>query len=171
MNSDLIVEDSFALTPNHIIQNRRSGRRDISYWLEDATRAAVFVSIAGREQQRIPMLWRDITFGKRAYFECACGASAAKLYLPNGGKEFKCRECHGLQYQLTTFNRNSVAGKILYRTNRLRKLADSRAEMGRILYNGDYTKKFERFLGLCDRAGYHDIVKGANDLRALIKAE
>jgi hypothetical protein len=116
------------------------------------------------------MEWEDITYGKRAYFICECGHRATKLYLPHNGHEFKCRKCHGLQYQLTTFNRYSVAGRSMYRMNRLHKLSNERAGMSRIFYNGNYTKRFERFLGLCDRAGLDHIVKGANDLKALIES-
>lgn len=170
MNTELLVENSFALTPKDILENR-FGRPDINSWLEDTDDpSSITVSVAGHEPQVLNLEWDDITYGKRAYFQCSCGVRANKLYLPQRGHEFKCRKCHGLQYQLTTFNRNSVAGQSLYRMNRIQKLTASRESMGRILYNGNYTKKFERFLGLCERAGYNDIVKGANDLMTLIKA-
>lgn len=180
MNSELFVENAFALTPKDILRNiqriRKIGtsaddrRADIDYWLEDPSDpSVVFVSITGKEPQRLDLEWLDLTYGKRAYFLCQCGLRTTKLHLPLNGQEFKCRKCHNLQYQLTTFNRHSIAGRSLYKMNRLQKLSESRANMGRILYNGNYTKKFQRFLGLCERAGLESIVQGANDLMALLK--
>jgi hypothetical protein len=160
MNTELFVESTFSLAPNDVIQDRHHGRMDLNYWVGDGNEpAAAYVSIDGQEPQIIGIEWQDITYGKKAYFVCQCGERASKLHLPVRGKQFKCRACHGLRYQLTTFNRNSIAGQSLYRMNRLQKLIASRESMGRILYNGNYTKKFERFLGLCERAGYNDIVK------------
>lgn len=170
MGNRYFVEDSFSLTPNDVIQGRQHGHSDISYWLDDDNDPSVVsVSMGGKEPQMLNLEWEDITYGKRAYFQCSCGLRATKLYLPLNGREFKCRKCHKLQYQLTTFNRYSVAGKVLYKMNRLQKLSESRANMGRILYNGKYTQKFERFLGLCEKAGFDSIAKGANDLKALLK--
>ncbi len=167
--AESFVEDSITLTPKDIFLNRHEVHAGIDYWLEDNDSSTAFVSVGGKEPQTLHVEWQDITYGKRAYFRCTCERRATKLYLPSNGSQFKCRACHGLQYQLSTFNRRSVAGRSIYRLNRLRKLADSRASMGRILYKGNYTKRFERFLGLCDRAGLDSIVKGAEDLRALIK--
>jgi hypothetical protein len=170
MNTESLVENTFSLTPKNTLENRFD-RPDISSWLETADDpSVVMVSVAGHQPQSLSLEWDDITYGKRAYFKCLCGLRAHKLYLPHGRYEFKCRKCHGLHYQLTTFNRNSVAGRSLYRMNRIQKLIASRESMGRILYKGSYTKKFERFLGLCERAGYKDVVHGANALMALIKA-
>ena len=170
MNTELFVEGSFSVTPNDIIQDRHHGRIDIDYSHSNEEEPSIaYLSIDGKEPQMIDIEWQDITYGRRAYFLCPCGMRVSKLHLPLHGKQFKCRTCHGLQYQLTTFNRNSIAGQSLYRMNRLQKLIASRESMGRILYNGNYTKKFERFLILCDRAGYNDIVTGANSLRALIQ--
>ncbi|MES2953016.1 MAG: hypothetical protein V4674_00450 [Patescibacteria group bacterium] len=143
---------------------------DITCWLENASGPSlVAVSINGHAPQSLQVEWEQITYGERAYFRCDCGSRATKLYLPPNGHTFKCRNCHGLQYQLSSFNRHSVAGVALYRMNRLQKLANSRADIGRILYKGSYTKRFERFLGLCDRAGLDSIVRGANDLKTLIE--
>ena len=181
MTTESFVEDSFALTAKGVFDNLRNlievgpsafvkPRADVDYWPEDLfDPSVIFVSVGGREPQRIEFELKKITFGERAYFRCTCDHRAAKLYLPPNGTQFKCRGCHGLQYRLSTINRRSVAGRAIYRINRLQKLANSRASMGRILYNGNYSKRFERFLNLCDRAGFHDIVKGANDMKALIQ--
>ena len=40
--------------------------------------------------------------------------------------------------------------------------------MSRIFYDGNYTKRFERFLGQCERAGFNTIVDGANALKQLV---
>lgn len=175
-----LVEDCFAITPRDVgwrldrvrklgvnILERRS---DISYWFDDMAKpTCLFVSVAGHEPQKLSWETVEITFGYKDFFFCPCGHRAMKLYLLPGGNEFKCRKCHKLQYQIATFNPDSVAGKPLYKLNRLQRLADSRANMGRILYNGNYTKKFMRFLRLCRRAGLGSVVEDANGLMALIK--
>ena len=176
------VEDSFALTPKDVLRNiqrpHRIGtaaddrRDDVDYWLEHPSDVSVvMVSVGKREPQRVVMEWEVMTFGERAYFRCGCGLRVAKLLLPLNGTEFKCRKCHRLQYQLTCINRRSIAGASIYRMNRLRKLTYNRAGMSRIFYNGNYTKRFERFLGLCDRAGLDGIVRGAHDLKTLLEED
>lgn len=169
MNTDLFVESSFSLTPNDVLQDRHHGRIDINYWIGDgAEPSVVFVTIDAKEPQIIGLDWQDITYGKKAYFLCSCGVRVLKLHLPLHGKEFKCRTCHGLHYELTTYNRYSIAGMKLYQLNRLNKLSNNRAGMSRIFYNGEYTKRFERFLGQCERAGFNSIVDGANALKQLV---
>ena len=173
MNTQLFVEDAISISPKQILQNQRIndyGNSEITYWIDDANDpSTISLSVAGREPQTIGLDWDSITFGRRPYFQCPCGQRANKFYLPRRGTEFKCRRCHNLQYVLTSFNKHSVAGQSLYRSNRLQKLAESRANMGRVLYNGEFTKRFERFLGLCNKAGLNDVVAGANNLMALIK--
>ncbi|HAJ44447.1 MAG: hypothetical protein UV53_C0006G0012 [Candidatus Azambacteria bacterium GW2011_GWE1_42_9] len=179
MNNHYMIEECFFITPRnvggrfgHVRKlgiNELENRSDISYWFDDMSEpTCLFVSVNGNEPQKFDWEPVDITFGETAYIRCHCGYRARKLYLPPNGKEFKCRKCHKLQYQLTKFNRHSIAGRSLYKMNRLQKLADSRANIGRILYNGNYTKKFTRFLGLCDRAGLESIVRGAKDLKTLM---
>lgn len=180
MNTALFVENSFVLTPKEVLHNLRvvMGHKDasytkppanVNYWLEDESDpSVVLVTVDGKEPQRITVEFEEVTFGARSYFRCDCGHKATKLYLPPCGARFACRKCHGLQYQLASFDRHSVAGRKIYRMNRLHKLSNSRASMGRIFYNGKYTKKFERFIGLCDKAGLDSIVQGANDLKTLL---
>lgn len=181
MNTELIIEDAFSISPKDVLKNvhpmrkinskANSNRFNISYWMDDSPDTpGVFISTGGGEEpQRFDLEWIEITYGQRAYFKCSCGLRVSKLYLPIRGNLFGCRKCHKLQYFLTTLNKNSVAGMKLYKMNRLQKLSNSRANMGRILYNGHFSKRFERFLRLCDRAGFSGIVDGADDLRALIK--
>lgn len=180
MNTELIVEDAFSISPKDILKNVHPMRKinskaninrfDISYWMDDSPDApGVFISAGGKEPQRFDLEWTRITYGQRAYFRCSCGSRVSKLYLPIRGNLFGCRKCHKLQYFLTTLNKNSVAGMKLYKMNRLQKLSNSRANMSRILYNGNFSKRFERFLRLCGRAGFDNVINSANDLRALIK--
>ena len=180
MENKYLVEECFTLTPRDVGRrfdrirrvrvNKLEWNDKISYWFDDIENPEwLFISVSGNEPQRFKWELVDITFGEKQYFYCQCGYRAMKLYLLPNGKEFKCRKCHNLQYQLTTYSKNSIAGKSLYRLNRFQKLSETRMNLGRILYEGNFTKKFERFLRLCDRAGYDSIVKGANDLRELIK--
>lgn len=179
MTTGLFVEDCFTLTPKDVGRrfdrirklgiNSLESRPGVNYWFDDMSEPSfLFLSVDGHEPQKFTWEIIELTFGERAYFHCLCGRRVSKLFLPLHGKEFKCRKCHRLQYQLSSFNKNSIAGKSLYRMNRLHKLANSRAGMSRIFYNGNFTQRFERFLGLCDRAGLDSIVQGANDLKALV---
>ena len=179
MTTGLFIEDCFALNtrdvgrrPDRIRKleiNKLERRPDVNYWFDDISEPTrLFLSVDGNKPQEFVWETVELTFGERAYFRCVCGHRASKLYLPRNSMQFKCKKCHGLQYQLSSFNRYSIAGRSLYRMNRLQKLAGSRENMGRILYNGNYTKRFERFLSLCDRAGFDSIVQGANDLKTLI---
>ena len=180
MNSRAFVEDCFVLTPRDVGRRldriRKLGINSLdrspglNYWFDNMSDPKrLFISVDGQEPQEFRWEVVDITFGEKEYFYCPCGHRAVKLYLPPASKEFKCQKCHQLRYQLTSFNKQSIAGQTLYKFNRMQKLADSRAQIGRVLYNGVYTKRFERFLGLCDRAGYNSIVTGARDLMTLIK--
>lgn len=179
--SKYLVEECFTLTPRDV-GRRRFGRvrkigvnileerDDVSYWFDDIHAPSyLFLSVAGSEPQKLVWEPVELTFGESAYFYCSCGYRATKLYLPPNSTEFKCRKCHKLRYEVTVVNKESIAGKSIYRINRLHKLANNRASMSRIFYNGNFTKRFERFLNQCDRAGFNSIVKGANDLKALIQ--
>ena len=175
MNSDLFVEDSLFLSPKDILcgisssQNKKGDSRILDYWLDNPAEPSIaFVSISGNEPQSISIEWKTITFGERAYFLCECNCRVSRLYLPQDKAKFKCRKCHNLQYQLASFSRYSVAGKSLYHMNRLQKLTNSRAGMGRVFYKGHYTKRFERFLGLCEKAGLESVVQGARVLKELV---
>ncbi|MDO8565832.1 MAG: hypothetical protein Q7S04_01430 [Candidatus Moranbacteria bacterium] len=180
MGNKYLVEECFFLTPRDVGRrfdrirklgtNILEGRDDISYWFDDMSEpTCLFVSVDGHEPQKF--IWEpvELTFGEAAYFHCGCGYKARKLYLLPSGNEFKCRKCHNLRYALSVLNSKSIAGRVIYRANRLHKLANSRACMGRIFYDGNFTKRFERFLGLCDKAGLEDIVRGANALKELVR--
>jgi hypothetical protein len=171
MSTSLFVEDSFSIKPKDLLAETLV-KPGISYWYEDPEDWSVWsISVNGSDPQEIKMEWEPITFGDRPYFRCECSRRASKLYLPPNGHEFKCRDCHNLSYQLASFNRHSPAGRKLYQVNRLNKLSNNRAGMSRIFYEGKYTKRFERFLRQCERAGFNSIVEGANALKKLVMAD
>jgi len=180
MNTQRIIEDAFSITPKEVSINLKKGesgnfvtkkRADINFWLDDpADMFNLSISISGQEPQTIKLEKVFITFGERSYFLCHCGKRVNKLYLPSFCNHFACRKCHKLQYFLTTFNKNSIAGQQFYKMNRMQKLAETRASMGRIIYRGNYSKKFNRFLQLCNKAGLDEVVDKAQGLMELIKA-
>lgn len=58
---------------------------------------------------------------------------------------------------------------MLYSMNRMDKLSKQREKMGTILYNGNFTAKFQRFLRMCTRAGYTKVVQDATGLMMALK--
>lgn len=179
MEHKFLVEECFTLTPRDVGRrwdrirmlgvNKLAWRDDISYWFDDMSNPKwLFLSVSGSEPQQLKWEVLEITFGQKEYFYCECGHRASKLYLTPKGSAFKCAHCHNLRYQLTTFSRKSVAGKTLYQMNRMQKLAEQRAGMRKILHHGKFSRRFESFLRQCDRAGLETIVKGAEELKALI---
>ena len=58
----------------------------------------------------------------------------------------------------------------MYVANRTIKLANKQAGMGRIIYKGHYTKKYNRFLKLCGKAGFNNVLRDAQNLMMTIKA-
>jgi hypothetical protein len=115
-------------------------------------------------EQRIKLIDGQLKFGTRIWFICECGAHIAKLYLPPGCKEFKCRRCHHLCYQSTRINKNSKHGRFLYKESLVLKIIAMRESMGRIFYRSEYTKRFKRWLNLCDKAGLTNERGNANNL-------
>ena len=115
-------------------------------------------------EQRIRLVDGQLKLGVRIWFLCECGAHMAKLYLPPGGKEFKCRKCHHLVYQRSSINKNSKHGAFIYKNSLILKIMAMRENLGRIFYCSKYTKRFKRWLDLCDKAGLTDERVNANNL-------
>lgn len=46
-----------------------------------------------------------------------------------------------------------------------------RESMGRIFYKSQYSKRFKRWLKLCNQAGLTDEIKDANDLMTAINSQ
>ena len=182
MSTGPLVEDCFSLSPADVNRNlyriRKIGsgidprRSDIDYWIdEDDDNSYLFITIGGSEPQRIIIEEVEVAFGGfRQYFVCDCGKRIIKIYLPQGKKEFKCKKCHQLKYFLTTFSHKSIHGMARYNFSRMNKLSQHRATMGTVMYNGSFTKKFQRFLRMCDRAGIKDVVRNAIGLMENIKS-
>ena len=84
--------------------------------------------------------------------------------------EFKCQKCHKLRHYLTTINKNTPHGKMLYQMNRMNKLIKIRESMGTILYKGEFTKKFKSFLKQCGRIGYTQAIDDAAGLMTALRA-
>ena len=167
MNTEKIVENAFSITPKNIFQNRVYP--GISYWVKESREGSfIFICADGHEPEKFELEYVEITFGTKVYFRCKCGSRISKLYLPANSNSFGCRRCNQLGYFLTSINRNSIAGRQLYRMNRLQKLSESRANMQKILHNGKFSKRFESFLRQCNRAGLETIVRGAQELKSLI---
>lgn len=179
MEQEKLIEECFYIKPAEMIKTLKlvndgdfsaRNRPDINFWLNDPSDIFnISISVNGGDPQIINLEMVFITYGERAYFKCSCGATVTKLYLPKGSKELKCRKCHKLQYFLTTFSKNSVGGKEIYKMNRMQKLLITREGLNRILYRGNYTKRFSRFLDLCNKAGLNEVVKNAQGLMELIK--
>ena len=186
MNSDKIIEGTPYLSTSSIKRDFLRCRKKVenisgdvyisygiksvkcNYWFEYRDKSTFFViSIDGNDPQDILLSERELMCGTMSYFVCECGKQCLKLFLPLDQTKLKCRACHGLTYELSTINRSSKHGLFLYRTNRTLKLADQRAEINRIFYKSQYTKRFQRFLRLCTKAGLH---KNAEDAQKFIKA-
>ena len=99
---------------------------------------------------------------------CDCERLVAKLYLPPGAKEFKCRHCYKLVYELQSFSRNSKLGQLKYKTNRAIKLINTRENMRSIFYDGKYTQRANRFFRLSEMAGFKSNSDDARDLLSAI---
>ena len=181
-NQSLLVENCLAVSATHFkrafvrIRKRKSvndlinipyrGKEiTINYWSEYRNNEIyLVVAIKGLNSQDILLYESELAFGTRSYFVCKCGHRSHKLYLPSNKAEFRCRKCHNLKYEITTINRNSIQGKLFYRTNRMIKLTNTRVGMNRIFYKNQYTKRFKRHLNLFSRAGFGEMAEEAKKL-------
>jgi hypothetical protein len=137
----------------------------IEYHIEAADH--ILVGVGSNDPQRIEV--EDT--GLRRYFLCpCCEGRSYKLYLPPNGKQFKCQKCHKLRHYLTTINKHTPHGKMLYQMNRMNKLIKMRESMGTILYKGEFTKKFKSFLKQCGRIGYTQAIDDAAGLMTALRA-
>ena len=154
------------------IFNISQGNRKLlcEYWIDYSNNETFLFISTGTSNlpQRILLSKQELYFGSRSYFVCECGKRVIKLYIPSGRANFACRSCCGLQYELSTINRSSTHGAFLYKTNRTLKLINQRADMNRIIYKGSYTRRYNRFLKLCQQSGLYGVVKDAQDLMLAI---
>ena len=140
-----------------------------NYWFDsefnnETDRPVLMVSFDGSEPQKIRISEQLLSFGTRHYLVCNCGRRACKLFMPNGKTLFKCRQCYHLNYELCMINRNSIHGRLFYETNRKIKLVNKQTQISRMLYKGQFTHRYNRFLKLCKQAGFNNVVENAKEL-------
>lgn len=178
-----LIENSFALTARSLKKDLRKARRNesaggslsiaqngkpfpVDYWIEHDGKDSYLVVTFGVESQRILLSEYPVTFGTRTYLTCQCGRRTSFLYLQNG--TFACRRCQKLRYQSTTINKTTKHGRFLYKQSQILKLVAKREEIDRIFWRSNYTKKFTKWLDMCDRVGLTDQVKSASELMMAI---
>lgn len=170
MSKGPFVEDCFSITPTYKVDFDRMRKLGIHIEYHMEAEDHIIVTVGSNEPQRIDTEDVESTSTSRRYFHCpGCDKPIYKLYLLPNGHEFKCRKCHNLRYTLTSLNKKTSHGKMLYSMNRMDKLSKQREKMGTILYNGNYTKKFKSFLKQCTRAGYAEAVEDAKVLMEALK--
>ncbi len=177
-----LIENCFELSPTIVNRNYKRFRKidapiderrpDINYYWneEDGDGTSLFVTVGTSDEQKISLEEVELPFTRREYFLCPkCQKRVYKIFLLPNGHEFSCRRCHSLRYTLTTINRKTPHGKVLYQLNRLDKLSRQRMNIRTPIYRGQYTQKFQRFLRMCDRAGLHSVVEDARGLMEALK--
>ena len=93
----------------------------------------------------------SVNFGLvRPYLLCSCGYRANKLYMHLDDKEFTCRGCKNLQYELTTINRKVLGNELFYRANRLLKLSDIENHKY-ITYDNMLTRRAKSFITMYNK--------------------
>ncbi len=174
-NITYFVEECTTITPKEVISIAtptigKKYRTDIDCWFENEDRNIVSVSVNGKEPQMITLEFIEIHYGQMVYFNCGkCSSRSAKLYLPPQGIEFQCRECGKLKYRLSAINSKSIAGMAIYRAVKINMIMDARATMNRIIYRGQYTHRYNRFLKKCKSVGLHEVVTNAQRLLKTIR--
>lgn len=165
------IENCFYITPTYnSVDYDLMRRMDVRIEYHIEAEDHILATVGNNEPQRIDTEDVVTAVSWRRYFLCPCCEKRVfKLYLLPNGKEFKCRKCHKLKYTITNINKNTPHGKMLYSMNRLDKLSKQREKMGTILYNGKYTKRFQRFLRMCSRAGYTKALTDAEELMLGLK--
>ena len=118
--------------------------------LDGRPRVEVAFEYKGRTHtDTIYLTSKRINFGKRPYWLCSCGYVAATLYHRPGYYGWGCRNCRlNLRYKLTTINKNTAPGRILYTINRSQKIKELGVEFrGKPLsYGGKPTHRFQAYI-------------------------
>ena len=158
LSTNLLKKDLKKARQNEPVENeflnfRLNGRpAALDYSVEyDFSENAYLVIKFGPEPQKILLSTRELTFGIRSYLNCGCGSKVNALYLKN--TFFACRNCHHLSYPSTKLNNRSDHGRFFYQQNKRLELLDMRESISRVFYKSQYTKKFLRWLKLCNQAG------------------
>ncbi|HEY4513585.1 MAG TPA: hypothetical protein VJH06_03695 [Candidatus Paceibacterota bacterium] len=173
-----LVENCFALNTKLLKNDLRNARQnkpvesEYLNFVHNGKPSALFYSIEhsfdgntylvvtfDTEPQKILLSTRELPFGTRTYLTCGCSKRTNTLYLKN--TFFACFSCHQLRYKSTTINSRSDHGRMLYQQNKRLELINMRESIPRPLYRSKWTKRFVRFIKLCDKAGLFREVKGA----------
>lgn len=173
------IENCFCLTPKRVDKSlnrpRKLGdnsdfeRSYIQYTEEEMDgKDYLVVTVDGYEPQKITQEFIETSFGEKWYFKCGkCDSRCHKLYLLPKGHIFLCKKCHSIKYE--NFNPSSKQGQLFIRAKKILKLIDQQANMtSRIWYRSVYTKRYEKFLAGCLKAGLTDVVAEARALQAII---
>ena len=120
-----------------------NGRSSVlHYSIEYSNENSYLVVNLDEEPQEILLLTHELTFGTRTYLTCPCGKRVNTLYLK--GTFFACRKCQNLRYQFLLKSTTRANTECSYRQSQRLKLIDMRADIRRIFYRSQYTKRFER---------------------------
>ena len=151
---------------------RRDGRPCVLFYSVeyDFNDKAYLVVAVGAEPQRILLSEHWLTFGTRTYLTCACLKRTNALYL-HKSDFLACRNCHDLRYEVSTIHNKGDYGRVLYRANKRIRLVNMRADMSHIFYKNKYTRRFQKWLRLCEEAGLNSEVKSTTELLRAIHSQ
>lgn len=130
----MTVEECLSLDINALVR----GERAVAEYLLTPTPygPSALLSHAATSRSHPRLQWIRLTTshphfgGERWWFICPCGQRVGKLYLPPGGRSFKCRHCYNLTYRSAQqANKEQARYKLLARHDPqglLRALAEAR---------------------------------------------
>lgn len=133
--------------------SKNQGELTISYWVDlnsepialDLTFTKNLFNFEPGVSQKIDLCVQELSMGTRWFFICqGCGKRRGVLYMAKGFHSFSCRDCQNLIYESSRLNRRAMRGLGYYIVRR-QLLAEKRAKIDRVFYNGKKTKRFERF--------------------------
>lgn len=96
--------------------------------------------------QAIKIVQICLHFGFRTMFVCSCMRRCAKLYLPLGEDEFKCRQCHGLYYNSQRKSSIYKKGGKFYLADKMLKVNKAFEKLNKMTYKGKFTKSYEKWV-------------------------
>lgn len=180
MNDEYVIDSCISISPKEVLKILKGitiTRMDIrqlnlNCWLNDPNEPDFLcMSIGGREPQTLELEWLTFKYGDVAFFNCGAGHRVRKLYLVPQGNAFECRLCGKFRYFASRLNPKSEMGQAVHRFENMRKLVYARVGMSKISHKGKYTKRFNRWLERCSKAGLHDVVENAKTLLEIGKTQ
>ena len=164
--SNTAVEAAFPLTLVHIKQDLAEAREKhikvdgyvnfdnwgsgsaFDYYIEHYDDEDLLTINYGEKRQTVKIVQICLHFGFRTLYVCECSRRCAKLYLPLGGHEFKCRYCHGLYYESTRKSSTYKKGGKFYLAHKMLKTRKVLEGLNKMTYKGKFTKGYERWIKL-----------------------